>query len=208
MEMVGDCLADGTLIPFQILVEEHGLPAGQFLTYEALTRTFQILWEKGVEEPPQHRVLQMVLTMGEWGHPVKWLYGALNEAVRVPLERIKTKWEEILGEEISDKEWGKILAYPQKISRITRLKYIQLNYLHQKYLTPEWITAIYGGEVKKCPRCTRTEADFVHMVWSCPLAQEYWNAVLEKIKSTLERDLPCTVRVCILYMYTGNIQKT
>ena len=69
------------------------------------------------------------------------------------------------------------------------------------YLTPKRITAIYGGEVKRCPRCARADANFVHMVWSCPFAQGYWNAVLDKIKSTLERDLPCTMRVCILGIF-------
>ena len=63
-----------------------------------------------MEEPQQYRVLQLLLTMGDWRHPVKWLYGAYNETVRAPLTRIKTKWEELMGDEIQDGEWNKILA--------------------------------------------------------------------------------------------------
>ena len=61
---------------------------------------------------------------------------------------------------LSDMEWGD-------------------NYVHQTYLTPRKITAIYGGETGKCPRCAAANADFEHMVCACPHAQEYWKAVVE-----------------------------
>ena len=54
-----------------------------------------------------------------------------------PLITLKEKWEEAIGMDITDEDWSRALGYPQKISRNTRLKYLQFNYLHQTYLTPE-----------------------------------------------------------------------
>ena len=122
--------------------------------------------------------------------------------VQRPLAGIKRKWEEALGKEIPDEDWVRILEYPQKISRNTRLKYLQFNYVHQTYLTPSKITAIYGGEVRKCPRCGSIEADFVHMVWSCPHTGMYWERVTSKLQQLLHRAVPCTLEACILGLFS------
>ena len=62
-----------------------------------------------------HRVLQLMLTVREWKHPVKWLYGALNQSIRESLARTRKKWVEMIGNEIEDKKWDRMVAYPQKV---------------------------------------------------------------------------------------------
>ena len=66
--------------------------------------------------------------------------------IRTPLTSTKSRWETLLGRDNQEGEWTRILAYPQKISRNTRLKYIQFNYIHKTYLTSR-ITKMYGEEV-------------------------------------------------------------
>ena len=200
----GDCFESENLIPLGDLIEKHNLPVGQFLNYEALSRAFQALWRKGTTEPQTHRVLQLVLMMADWGHKVKWLYGALTDMVRKPIYQARAKWEAVIERRIEDKPWETVQAYSQTISRNTRLKYIQFNYLHQTYLTPKRITRIYGGEPRNCPRCARGEADFGHMVWSCANIQEYWDKVLRCIQAATGSRLQTTAEVCLLGIFPRN----
>ena len=157
------------------------LPPGQFLTYKALHRTFATLWSRQMDEPPTHSVLQLLLTWGKGSHLVKWLYKALADMIRKLLTNIKLKWEALLNRAMTDKEWSGALMYPQKISRNTRLKYIQFNYLHQTYLTPKRITAIYGGAQRTCPRCALAYADYCYMVWSCHIIMDFWQNVTQSV---------------------------
>ena len=195
---VGDCYNDKTRMPLETLMEQFGLPAGQFLTYAAINATLDDLWGVSVVEPAEHEVMQVLMTWGKGRHLVQGIYKALNGMIRAPLRRTRDKWEQLLGKEVNDIEWGKILAYARKVSRNSRLKYIQFNLLHQAYFTPDKITKIYGGEVRKCPRCNATGADFGHMLWSCPATQLFWKEVIAQLRDTTLRDLQCTMEVCLL----------
>ena len=69
---IGDCNLDHSLIPLDQLSETTGLPVGQFLKYNALTRSFRKLWGLPLEEPKQHEVLQVMLLMGTGRHLITW----------------------------------------------------------------------------------------------------------------------------------------
>lgn len=115
IEVVGDCFLDKSLIPFDSLMEESGLPTGQFLQYEALTRTFAQLWAVGRNERETHPVLHALYTLGTARHLVKWFYVAIQVTSVGPLTSLHTKWNEIGGRELTDAEWKRVLYYPKNI---------------------------------------------------------------------------------------------
>ena len=121
--------------------------------------------------------------------------------VRLPLDTLKLKWEAVLGRDLTKTEWVKTLSYPQKVSRNTRLKYIQFNYLHQTYLTPSRITTIYGGDPRPCPRFRILDADFIHVVWTCTVIEEYWRTVTSRVALTLHREVHCNIDTCLLGLF-------
>ena len=73
------------------------------------------------------------------------------------------------GREFRGKEWKQDLENVHQVSRNTRYKYTQFNYLHTTYLTPHRLNIMMQVDNLRCPRCALLDADFVHMVWGCPI---------------------------------------
>lgn len=63
------------------------------------------------------------------------------------------------------------------MSRNARLKFIQSLVLHRAYLTPHKIHRMFTEAQHQCPRCKADEANFLHMLWSCPHLLDYWNHI-------------------------------
>ena len=49
-----------------------------------------------------------------------------------------------------------------------------------------------------CPKCTSANADFLHMIWSCPLIQRFWGKIENELAQILEREITLTPRLAIL----------
>lgn len=79
-----------------------------------------------------------------------------------------------------------------------RDRFIQLKFLHQAYYTPCRLAAIYQERSPSCPRCGDPEASFLHMTWSCPLLQGFWDQVLEDINQAAGTSLPQTPEIMLL----------
>ncbi|KAJ1105971.1 hypothetical protein NDU88_003374, partial [Pleurodeles waltl] len=120
------------------------------------------------------------------------------EAALDPLRSLRGGWEGTVGRELTDSEWKKILAYPRMVSRNTRLRYLQYNYLHRTYLTPHRLFRIYGGSPATCPRCGGGGANFDHMVWTCPVIQTGWKEMLTTLTELLEVELRPSPEMCLL----------
>ncbi|KAJ1218898.1 hypothetical protein NDU88_006469, partial [Pleurodeles waltl] len=175
-----------------------GVPGGQFLLYGRLVHTLKTHWDTVNAEPATHEVLHSLLTLGEESHLITKIYRAQVEAALDPLRSLRGRWEGTIGRELTDSEWKRILAYPRKISRNTRLRYIQYNYLHRTYLTPHRLFRIYGGTLGTCPRCGGGGADFDHMVWTCPAIQIGWREILPTLTELFEFELRPTPELCLL----------
>ena len=118
----------------------------------------------------------------------------LHTCPRAPRKR----WEKDLGKTFTDKEWEECLGMVKKISRNTRLKFTQFNYIHQAYLDPAKITRMFGGTNRKCPRCTSNNPTFYHMVWQCRTIEALWIRIIEHINRTLHRGLTPDPAICLL----------
>ena len=50
----------------------------------------------------------------------------------------------------------------------------------------------------QCPRYKQITADFLHLAWGCQQVQEYWLAVVNKIKVVVQIQYPADPRCCLL----------
>ena len=136
--------------------------------------------------------------MGKSRHLITWFYRALTDMAHGCPGATKSRWERDLGLQIEDRDWNTCLEQVRRVSRNSRMKYTQFNYLHQCYLDPAKIAKMFGGTPKTCTRCNWTCASFYHMVWECTTVGAFWNRVISHINRTLNRDLPLSPIGCLL----------
>lgn len=80
-------------------------------------------------------------------------------------------------------------------------KALQFNIIHRTYLTPHRLNVIYHREDQSCARCLLEDADYDHMLWSCPMLGGFWAAVVDLVNAVLERALPCDPGACLLGLF-------
>lgn len=154
-----------------------------------------------MKEPETHATLQAMVTLGLAGHLVTWLYLVIMEMTSHPFPRLQERWKGTLNRQLTEKEWKKVLGGPKKVSRITAFKFLQFNMLHRTYLTPHRLNAVYGGEDQACARCSQRDADFDHMVWSCPGLKDYWTKIEDMVNGVLSQNLACIPEICLLGLF-------
>lgn len=59
------------------------------------------------------------------------------------------------------------------LMKSARDRYSQLKFLHRAYYTPQKLSKIYPAQSDRCPKCYNQFGTFLHVVWSCPLIQEF-----------------------------------
>lgn len=136
--------------------------------------------------------------MGNGGHLVKWLYTGIRAHAAITLTALRNKWASDSDTEITDKAWSAILEHPKRVSRNAKLKFIQTMVLHRSYLTPQKIHKMYPEAQHCCPRCKGDEADFTHMLWSCPQLQNYWKDIPEVLNEITHLLIPNDILACLV----------
>lgn len=165
---LSDLYEDATLLPFDTLMTDQQLPAGQFLLYNAVLRSLTKSWGDITAEPPTHQLMQYLHIMGEGSHIVHWLVEALLAHTLQPMVKLRMYWETDRGRPGSEKEWSIILASSTLISRNAKFKLIHTYIIHRAYLSPDKINKYFNIATSTCPRCHQIDANLLHMLWSCP----------------------------------------
>ena len=195
---LGDLYRDGTIVPFDSLVEEEGLNPGQFLLYNSLLTTLRRTWDNITQEPPTHLTIQYLHVLGTGKKLIHWFAGSLRVHASVTLRPLRARWETDRGQQYTEKEWTQILESPTKVPRNARFKLIQFYIIHRAYLTPEKINRYFHKTDATCPRCDKLDADLLHMFWYCPRVRQYWLEITTKLSHCTERQVTHTWEMCIL----------
>ena len=112
-----------------------------------------------------------------------------------------------MSDPVTEVQWNKIHEGVKTVSSNARFKLTQYNYVHQVYLTPKRLHTIYSDRNLACPRCGETVADFIHMTWACPVIDEYWRLVIEKLSQLTEWNIPLEMKVILLGLLPSPKQK-
>ena len=61
----------------------------------------------------------------------------------------------------------------------TKHRQIQFNIFHRTYYTPYRLHKIDSNISSRCQRCKVTDGDLLHMLWSCPIIEDFWKRAIE-----------------------------
>ena len=101
----------------------------------------------------------------------KTFYSVLtNNAVQPPCIG---KWEETYID--SSFNWKKIFLQPFTTTIDNQLRWFQLRVLHRRIPTKRFLHLCKISESPLCPFCINQEESIIHMLWSCPLSQQFWS---------------------------------
>lgn len=98
-----------------------------------------------------------------------------------PLHITKIKWEEDLGEEISEELWDVILRRVHSSSICARHGLTLCKILHRTHLTKARLSKIYKDDDPMCDRCRQAPATYIHVFWSCPSLNTCWLEIFNSI---------------------------
>ena len=196
---LGQLYRDREPLQYESLCEEYDLPNGDFLMHRAIIAAVRLYWSSGLSEPPAHNGLTYVVTSTGKYKAVTCLYRAIQNDALQPLDKLQEQWEKDLGTPIDPKKWDEVVARANKVTRNARFKLISFYTLHRAYLSPDKINKYFHRDDASCPRCLTVNADFLHMMWTCPHITEYWAEVLNTLTKITERLIPCTPLQCLLH---------
>ena len=110
---------------------------------------------------------------------------------------IRTKWQEIIPN-LTDEDWEEACSSHLYVSPIANNRLIQLYMLHQSYLSPSRLYAMQSIASPKCLRCSAKRADFIHIMWFCPVISRFWQEIIQILSSVLNMPVPLTPETCLL----------
>ena len=116
----------------------------------------------------------------------------------LPFPALRMRWDADLEAPLTDRKWSQALCHAKEISRNMRLRFTQINYLHRTYLTPHRIAKMYAGAGATCPRCGHQDADFIHMVWSCPVIALAWQTMADILSMVVGAPIVLSPESCLL----------
>ena len=151
-------------------------------------------------------MLHAILSQDNSKNTITNLYIALQSDATPALADLREHWSADISSPLSDVQWDQALHHVKEVSRNMRLRFTQINYLHRTYLTPHRIAKMYPGAKSECPRCRHHKADFIHMVWSCPVLEETWHSITDILSEVVETPVLLTPESCLLGIRTQTKQ--
>ena len=118
---------------------------------------------------------------------ISCIYEQIHDVHLVSLDKIKTLWEEDLGEEIPEEVWEDALTRVHKASICARHGLMQCKIIHRAHFTKVRLSKIYSDVDPTCDRCRQAPASHVHMFWSCPVLQPYWVGIFNSLSKIVGR---------------------
>ena len=84
------------------------------------------------------------------------------------------------------------------MSRELRTRQIQFKIVNRVYWTPSRLFRVGLTESPECWRCQSRDGTLVHMLWSCPKVQEYWNDIHDRLQKITGLVIPFNPLLFIL----------
>ena len=118
IDEIRDLYQDGTLMPFQEVIDAYSIPQAHFLKYTAVREAIMRQWEGGPSEPPLSPVLHAILSHGSAKKTISSLYIALQAVVTPTLSDLRERWDADLLSPLTDTEWNQALHHVKNFPEI------------------------------------------------------------------------------------------
>lgn len=102
---------------------------------------------------------------------------------------------------LSSEDWDEGVQQYIPLVIYAKDKYIQLKILHRANYTPQSLSKIYKicpTQSGRCPKCLSDTGTFIHVVWTCPLIQQFWREVVEQINAVGDLNVDVDPRILLL----------
>ena len=198
-----DDLYDGeTLMSFQQLKDSYQIPATHFYRYLQLRHFIQSQLGGSLKRPRLSQ-LESLLTQKINGKHISLTYDLLMANNKANTNLVKEKWEQDLGITIDDDHWSLLLTDAQKGFINARYKICNFKIIHRFYYTPEKISRFKGNTSPHCTRCKTEIGNFLHMTWTCPKLEQWWEAIEHTLKKVLNMELSLSPLIVLLGDYSN-----
>lgn len=120
---------------------------------------------------------------------------------------IKEKWEKDLKINITTEEWRKTLGENFRISQSKYWREFSWKVSMRFFSTPEKLKKCFPGLDNGCWRgCGEQEANYIHMLFTCPVLTTQWEGVKEILKYIFELKEPLQVQHWLGIYLKGKIR--
>ena len=187
-----DLFCDNVFSSFEQLVEKFNIPRAYFYRYLQL-RNFIACNVDLFPSCPSPSLLDEILNCKpDTKRAVSLIYGMLHTQRLATLESLKNKWEEDLGEQISEEHWGKIIDRICSTSICLKHSVIQFKIIHRLHWSKARLCKVKADLDPTCDRCRREPATLIHMFWTCPKLSRFWESIFNTLSKVCKTSLePC-----------------
>uniref|UniRef100_A0A8C5QG16 Reverse transcriptase domain-containing protein n=1 Tax=Leptobrachium leishanense TaxID=445787 RepID=A0A8C5QG16_9ANUR len=131
-------------------------------------------------------------------HSISLFYGLL-QSLSTPPTQFCGKWEASFRITLKDEDWSKIYTLAHCCTPSTRIQEVNYKILYRWYRTPDRLSHFSGGGGDLCWRCSAPHADHLHIWWSCPKVQLFWERIHEYVCKLVEPSPPFTPEFYLLH---------
>lgn len=176
----------GKLKTFQELAQEYDIPESHFLAYlKVTTHMKQII--KDMKQAFKCSVVDGCVSKG--AYPTRDIYPSLNKLFHNrKLSQPGNKWQkDVQGADIQDK----LLTGYHKITKLAinkTSKETQYKILHRAYIP--FLNLPHQPEASPCPKFRTRKPTLLHMLWSCPMIDTFWDQVFDYVKLITKTLIP------------------
>ena len=202
---VGQVVRDGDIIPFKEIKIQFGLNDSAYFQYFQLKSIFKNFKFKGIKMG-SNIVLDSKLRAACTGRgTVSVIYKLLSSSLPDSTTVIKSQWERDIGSSLTADQWDLILKQSTSICSCVRYKIIQFKIIHRAYITPHKLKKMDPNVSELCWHGCGELGTFMHLLWFCPVIEQFWSEVIDILKAILNIHIPKCPVVCLLGSAVGNI---
>lgn len=180
VKIIQQIISGGRIIPYDTLKNDFQLPSRMFFRYLQLRHAVQAQYPAGVAL--QSNGVETFLISRNVDRILSSLYLRILSEEPTGGTKLYDKWKADLPALAAD-DWEEGIQQYIPLMVSARDRYIQLKFLHRAYYTPQRLSRIYPTQSDRCPKCKGELGTFIHVVWSCPVIQQFWSEVVDVINS-------------------------
>lgn len=140
-------------------------------------------------EPPEMPILTTLIHTDSPSRLVSHIYTKTQNLRRHQYTKARLKWHSDLGHQLDDKTWQYCCEATKRISLNGRHRLIQFKFLNRIYYTPSRLYRYGLRQTAACECCEASDADFLHLAWTCPAIETFWLGIFAKLSAITQVEL-------------------
>lgn len=188
---------DNIFASFDQLKLKFNIPISHLFRFLQLRSFISTSFTHFPSQPP-NTLLNSILELdsGSKGNIGK-IHSLLNTYNLEPLTRTKAQWENELGCELSEEVWEKALDKIHSSSICLRHTVIQFKVMHRLHWSKVRLSKFTPSIDPTCDRCRQAPATLLHMFWSCPKLDNFWQSIFKTFSEVLQVPIELTAITAI-----------